>query len=893
MDFDSLAAEYAVSKLYPSAKMMLGYPLTGNVRRFISLYRSSLPIVQAKYLDFSKVSRAYIVDCQHADRIDGSAQKLLAGGFGKPCPYTVFDHHEIDPKGLVPGAQSDSTIEPVGASTTILVDKLRRANVELNSFEATLLATGIYEDTGSLTYGGTTEKDALCVGYLLKHGADLAIVSEHIRPKLSEDLIELLETLLDNARRLEVNGARIIISHAQLPTYLDGLATLTRKLVEIESADAAFTAVHMRDRIHVVGRSDSRSLDVRPIVRAFGGDGHPGAGSAVVRDLNLDYVLNRIEEMAYQYTRPEITAREIMTSPVRTIKSNISMDEASRIMIRYGLDGLLIAENNKVEGVISRRDIDQATHHRLGHAPVLGFMSRPVLSISPKTSLSKIQEVMVKEDIGRLPVLDVDGNLLGLVSRPDVLKTLYGDSQAGQNAVWTVGGNAGYWEQRNTALGRPPVDLTEKMEMLDTETQWVCKQVGKTAAKLNMVAYAVGGFVRDLLLKIPNFDVDFVIEGSASELAQQMESDYPGKFEVVAQHERFKTAHLYFYGQQRREIDFSTARTEFYEYPAALPTVEPSELEQDLLRRDFTINALALCLNPTRYGELIDLFGGLTDIDQKTIRILHAFSFIEDPTRLVRAARFAARLGFIIGEKTMEQARRAVAMGIFDDLGGVRLRAELKMILESEQRLLALDLLAQAGAKLRYLDSELEYTERTRKLLRIAGRLLKRYPVKEAWIVYLGVLLSDLGPSRLPAVLDRLHLSNDQKEVIKKGLDLPLRMPDLFRPVNWTEYRLPAKSDIYRMLSGKPDESLAIAASIAVAGAPMRRIIRVYLGELEKVKLEISGKDLIALGIPEGQKIGQILQQVFEAKLDGNLLDREQELEFVRQQVVGNSSRQQ
>jgi tRNA nucleotidyltransferase (CCA-adding enzyme) len=889
MDFDSLAAQYAVSKLYPSVKMVLGYPLGGNVRRFISLYRSSLPIVQVKYLDLSKVSRAFIVDCQHADRIDENARKLLAGEFGKACPYTIFDHHEIDPKGLMPGAQKDSIIEQVGSSTTILVDKLRLTNVELNSFEATLLATGIYEDTGSLTYSGTTERDALCVAYLLRHGADLAIVAEHTRPKLSDELSDLLETLLDNARRLEINGARIVVSHAQLPKYLDGLASLTRKLVEIESADAGFTVVHMRDRVHIVGRSDSRALDVRPFVRAFGGDGHHGAGSAVAKNVSVDYVVDRIEEMAFRVTRPEITAREIMSSPVRTVKSNISMSEASRIMLRYGVDGLLVTENDKVEGVVSRRDIDQAAHHKLGHAPVLGFMSRPVLSISPDTSLSKIQEVMVKEDIGRLPVLDGEGHLLGLVSRQDVLKTLYGGEQAGKAAVWTVGGNAGFGERQGTLAGLPRINLAVRLQTLDQETQWVCEQVGKSAAQLNMVAYAVGGFVRDLLLNVPNFDLDFVIEGSAGALAEQLQKDYPGKFEVKVQHERFKTAHLCFLrGEARspRDVDFSTARTEFYEYPAALPTVEPSELEQDLLRRDFTINALAVCLNPERFGELIDLFGGLSDIEHKMVRILHAFSFIEDPTRLIRAARFAARLGFAIGDKTMEQAQRAVSMGIFDDLGGVRLRDELKMILESEHRLQALDLLAQVGAKLRYLDSELEYKPSTRKLLRITERLLRKYPVKEPWIVYLGVLLSELPVARLQAVLDRLHLSNDQKNIVTKALELPSGMPDLFESVKWANYQLPKRSHIYRMLSGKPDESLAIAAGIARPGSPMRRIIRVYLGELEKTHLDISGKDVLALGLPEGPKIGQVLQTVFEAKLDGGVSSREDEIRFAHALIL-------
>lgn len=885
MDFDALASQFAVSKLYPAAKIVLGQPLTGNVRRFLSLYRSSLPIVQIKYIDLSKVTHVYVVDCQHSGRLDAAVRKLISAEGNIPC--TVFDHHEkdLDSASLASKAEADSIIEKVGACTTILVDKLRRAKTTLSPFEATLLAIGIYEDTGGLIYGGTTEKDALCVSYLLKNGADLSIVDEHIHPRLTDEQIELFETLLDNTRRLDINGTRILICHAQLPKYLDGLATLTRKLVEIESAHVALTAVHMRDRIHIVARSDSRSLDVRNIVRAFGGDGHAGAASAVVHDSALDSVCQRLEELAWQWTRTEVTAIEIMTTPTRTVRPDIAMDEASRIMIRYGVDGLLVTENNKIEGVVSRRDIDQATHHKLGHAPVSGFMSRPVLTIAPETPLSKIQEIMVKEDVGRLPVLDKEGNLLGLVSRPDVLKTVYGGRMAQEpNAVFLGNGNG------CAPVSSAPISINvqDKLLTLDEEIVWLCQNIGLSAARSNMTAYIVGGFLRDLLLGLPNFDLDIVVEGSANELAKALQADYSTKFEICAVHDRFQTAHLYFLGKEKREIDFSTARTEFYEYPAALPTVEASKLEQDLSRRDFTINSLAACINPDRFGEVIDLFGGVNDIRNKKIRILHAFSFIEDPTRIVRAARFAARLGFDLDAKTKEQAKRAIAMGIFDNLGGVRMRAELQMILESKHRLKALNLLAGLGGKIRYLDAELEFDQQIEKMIRTAERLLLRYKVEENWIVYLGVLLARLPATRLPAVLDRLHLSNDQKEIIKKGLQISLQFPELFHSVDWLHYQNPKNSQIYELLSDKAPESLAIAGSAASAGSPMRRLIRIYLQKLKNVHLEINGETLKQIGVPEGPEIGRILKAILEAKLDGLALTRDDEIKWA-QRLAGEN----
>jgi len=864
MDFDSLAAQFAVTKLYPTARILPGYPLVGNVRQFLSLYRDTLPLSQLRYLDLNQITHVFIVDCQQADRLDDTARRLLCDP-RNPRSYTVFDHHHMDPDGLGPGAREDSIIRPVGSTTTLMVEQLRKRKIKLTPFEATLLAIGIYEDTGCLTYGGTTAQDAECVSYLLRQGADVTRVNEYLHPKMSDSQVKLLEQLLQNTRSFTVSGSKVLIAEGSLPRYLDGLATLTRKLVEIEAADAAVTVVQMRDRIHLVGRSDTPAVDVRTLLREFGGDGHPGAASAVTRGASVAEVSRRVEEVLRSQVKPEQTASEIMTSPVRTIRPRTTMEEASRIMLRYGLEGLVVVEDEHVVGVVSRRDIDQAMHHKLGHAPVQGFMSKPVITICPDTPLSEIQHIMVSEDIGRLPVLEESGRLIGIVSRREVLSTLYGQGADSNEAGFIL----------------PPerhVLLREKLETLDDTTRWLFEQIGTAAAQLNMVAYAVGGCVRDLFLGLPTFDLDFVVEGSAIELAYALENAYPARLEVLAKHDRFQTATLAFHGGKNREVDLSTARTEFYEFPAALPTVEASSLQQDLFRRDFTINALAICLSPGRLGELIDYFGGLDDLEAKAIRILHQFSFIEDPTRIVRAARFAARLGFKLDARTREQAERAINMGIFDDLGGVRMRTELKLILESPHRLKALDLLGQLGGRLRYLDAELEYNARARLLLRRAERLLGHYSLEDSWIVYLGLLLSQLSTDRLAPVLDRLHLANDQKEQIAKGLELPQQMSGLSGEVS--------RSQIYKVLNGHSHHSLAIAACLAQPGSPWRRSIKVYLEELSDTSVFLSGADLLRMGYSQGPEIGAIMTRLMEAKLDGEVKSAQDEISFVQNHFV-------
>ncbi len=863
MDFDSLAAQYAVTKLFPGTRMLPGYPLVGNVREFFALYRDSLPLSQFKYLDAKNIKHIYIVDCQHLDRLDETARKLISRK-DNPVSYTIFDHHHIDPEGLGPNARADSIVKPVGSTTTVLVHEIRERNIKLTPFEATLLLIGIYEDTGCLTYSGTTALDASCVGHLLEQGGDIARVNDYLNPKQSEEQVKLLEDLINNRRVVNISGMKVVIAWSQRARYLEGLATLTRKLVEIESADAVITVVKMRDRIHVVGRSDSPALDVRQIVLHFGGDGHPGAGSAVSRKASIEEVIEEVEDLVKKQVKPEKTAGEIMQAPVRSIRPRVTMEEASRIMLRYGLDGLVVTEGDEVVGIVSRRDIDQALHHKLGHAPVQGFMSKPALTIKPHTPLSEIQHTMVHEDIGKLPVLDENNQLIGIVTRHEVLRTLYG-THAEE-------------EQEHFALPvKRHVHYRERLNILSESTLWLFEEIGRQAAMLNMVSYAVGGCVRDLFLGLPNLDLDFVVEGSAIDLAKALEAAYPGRLQVVAKHDRFQTATMIFNAEQKLEIDISTARTEFYEFPAALPTVEASGLEQDLYRRDFTINALAVCLNPGQFGDVIDYFGGLEDLDARLVRILHPFSFIEDPTRLVRAARFAARLGFELEDKTARQAERAINMSIFDNLGGARMRSELQLILESKDRLKALDLLGRLGGRLRYLDNDLGYDTNVRRSLRRAERLLSHYGVPNSWIVYLGVLLAQLGVTKATETMERLQISNQDINDMSRGLLLAEELnsvsPDL------------KHSEIYELFRGQSDQSLAIAACLATPGSPLRRIVKLYLEKLKPVELSVSGADLLAMGVEQGPRIGEVLKSVLAAKLDGQIQGADDELAYVKAQL--------
>jgi len=900
-DFDALASQFAVTKLYPGTRMVLNQPIVGSVREYLSLNRSSLPAIEPKYLDLNQVTAIYIVDCQHIDRLPEPISKFITkelNAENRTVKITVFDHHRLEPEGILPHASEDSIVANVGSATSILVDKMRQSKLELNQFEATLLALGIHEDTGSLTFSQTSETDAKALAYLMSFGVDLNQITSFIKPKWSDEQSNLLNELLVNCKVIEIHASKIVIAQSRTERYVDGVAHMARTLMDVQSAHASFCLVHMKDRVHVVARSDANTLDVSELMKIFAGGGHPGAASAVVKNGKVNEIATRIEALLPERIKPQPIAKTLMSTPVRTIRPSLRMAEAHRLMIRLGQDGLVVCEGKEVVGIVSRRDIDQAIHHKLDHAPVQGFMSRPVVSVSPDASLDQIQQLMVEEDIGRLPVLAPDGELLGLVTRQNVLEAIYGRGSKKSSGESAFVHDPIYGEIRQDANEFLPacqsfgVGINRQKEFdkcfnsINPEIIELFRIVGKEAADLNMVAYIVGGFVRDTILGIKpdldsKFDLDFVVEnGSAIKLAEQLALKYPEKFELLVGHDRFQTATLSSPLKIVREIDLSTARTEYYEFPAALPVVEASSLRQDIYRRDFTINSLAVCLHPDseKFGELIDLYNGYDDLQKKIIRILHPFSFIEDPTRIVRAVRFAAKLGFTLEPKTRYRACRGISVGLFNGLGGVRLKEEIRYILESNSRLEALNLLERLGGGLRFLHEKLKYGSKSRVSIRRAERLLERYRVKDDWIVYLGLLLARLSKTHLQEALDRLHLSNHHREIILKAKAIELNLGQKSKTLK--------RSEIYKLFKDQPDETLAIVGSLAAPGTKVRRMVLLYLNELSSIQLLIDGSQLIEMGVAQGPKIGALLTCALEAKLDGLISSQEEEIGFVERQIA-------
>lgn len=858
LDFDGLASMVAAQKIYPQGLMVNPGKLSPAVQEFMSLYKDSVPLENVKRLDLQQVKRLIVVDTNGFQRLGE-----LRGHFPRSgVQVEVYDHH---PAGGELPADARQTLAQVGAATTMMVELIREKGISLNPFEATILALGIYEDTGSLTFTSTTARDAAAVAYLLSLGANLQVVANFIDRPLGERQQMLLNALLSSAREYRVRGIDILVTATSQEEYVGGLGLLVEKLADVTNGDVVFAVVEMGGRVHLVGRSRVDSVSVNEVLAAFGGGGHPKAAAANIKGMPLAEVLSSLERELSRCVRPPVTARQIMSSPVKMVSPETSIDEAGRVMLRYGHSGLPVADNGKLVGIISRRDLEKAQHHGLGHAPVKGYMSRGIITISAGASVQEVQDLMILHDIGRLPVLEGE-RMVGIVSRSDVLRVLHGEHYP--RRFHTM-----YQTQCPLAC---PMD-TKKMvaERLPLDMLDLLRNAGEMGDRLGYGVYLVGGMVRDLLINVPNCDVDLAVEGDGVALAELLARELGGE---LVRHEQFHTATVNLASGQK--VDVVTARREFYDYPASLPVVEVSTLREDLYRRDFTINAMAVQLNRERFGALVDFFCGYHDLERGIIRVLYNLSFVEDPTRILRAVRFEQRYGFAMDPQTLTLAKDPRALAVLSRLSGTRLWVELSCLLEEERPVQSVRRLVELGVWAQVLpgvatDSRWwEAMERvfwlTKRWEEVRGRAR---PLRRA-ILYLATILHRMEEEEVIAIGHRFNLHRQDLEVLSRviaGEELlaGLEEDDL------------SPGHLHRLF--REEQLETVLACLALTGREeVESRVLAYLEARESLHPLVSGDDLKDIGLKPGPIFADVLLDLECAFLEGKVRNRDEALAWIR-----------
>ena len=903
-DFDCLASMLAAKKLYPDARIVFPGAQEKNVRDFLKASDCSFQFDKLKNISLDEITTLIIVDTRLTGRI-GPFESVVKR---KGVSVHVYDHHPNTPQDI----ESEVTVvKERGSTTTIFVELLKEKGIPLTPAEATIMALGIYEDTGSLTFTSTRPEDLEASAYLLSIGANLNVVSDFIYRELSPEQFSLLNDLIHGLEIHDINGLPVAVATASSDHYIGDLAILTHKLKDMENLNCLFVLVRMEDRIHLVARSRIEAVDVAAVAHEFGGGGHPTASSATIRDMTMIQIEERLINILKEKVHPVKLAKEMMTYPVKSVQRDEAIKSAEELMTRYNISSLPVLDGKKPVGIITRQIVEKAIFHDLKEEKVSDLMISEFSTVHSDTPYRRIDEIIIVGKQKLVPVVNDSGEMEGIISRGDLLRAIYGDMLKKPALLYLKEGGTRYPFSKNLK-GLLSERLPERiLKLLD--------EAGEVADRLGFSAFLVGGFVRDLLLRIENLDIDIVIEGNGILFAEKFAERLSGR---VKSHKKFGTAVVIIpslppSSEQVREekgggvlkgefkIDIATARMEYYEHPAALPIVEMSSLKNDLYRRDFTINTLAISLNKKEAWQLIDFFGGQRDLKERAIRVLHNLSFVEDPTRVFRAIRFEQRFNFSIGKQTMTLLEGAVKKDLFNRLSGSRVYLELVLMLKEREPLKMIRRMQELSL-LKFIHPKIIYSDSMKELFLNIGETISWHHLlfigseAEGWFIYMMGLLDDLMDEDVMDVCTRLSISEHYKNKlltnrsqIKEAYQELFSAPPPLLPPQVGEEKgggLFKPSQIYDALHPLSLEALLFM----MAKVPQERIkkaISLYLTKLRTVKIDITGDDIVEMGIERGPEVGSILKAVRDAKLDGLIKDKKDEMEFVKKELQNHRER--
>jgi tRNA nucleotidyltransferase (CCA-adding enzyme) len=869
-DFDALAAMLGAYLIFDDHQPVLPRRLNRNTRAFYTLYGSELPFIEARDLPAEAIENVVLVDTQSL---------ITLKGLTNSTAIQVIDHHHPR-KDLPPSWKITS--EQSGACTTLLVNQLLNNGAALTPVQATLLLLGIYEDTGSLSYISTTAQDMHAAAYVLEQGASLEILGDYLNPPLSPEQRRIYDHLLAAAETHNMNGETVVVTSVKALEMVDEISSVAHKLRDLLDPDALFLLVETVEGVRIVARSTTDRVNVAAVMAKFGGGGHERAAAALVRpedglpgrpEVNaLDPIRQALLDMLPGFIRPAVTVGQMMSRQPRLLPPDISAAEAATLMQRYGYEGFPVVKDGQVVGLLTRRAVDRALAHRL-NLPAASLMDAGQVTIAPGDSVEQLQKVMVASGWGQVPVVDpTNARIVGIVTRTDLLKML-------------------------SPLKKTPSDhsLAAKLQTaLPPARQALLQAVAARAHNLRMAAYIVGGFVRDLLLNRPGLDFDVVVEGDAIALGQALSREFGGRCVV---HSRFGTAKWYIgdiadsliqaLAQQSAGeaehtpkllpadlpefLDLISARSEFYDHPTALPTVERGGIKLDLHRRDFTINTLAVRLDGRHFGELHDNWGGHNDLRQGLIRVLHSLSFIDDPTRLLRAVRFEQRFGFQIETRTLELMREAHPL--VKQVSGERLHHEIDLIFAEDRASAMLERL-QAMGVLTAIHPDLHWVPALNPIYPLrpetnaapgdwdlpahfAGQPIERVLSYITWLVHLPL-------NSAASVCERLKLSRAVTDAVLRARQTWEALPQLVEQT---------PSQAVSRLDGIPIISI-YAVHRLVEGTPLSQVLVSYAKDWRHIHPFTDGRQLLALGIPPSPKIAETLDALRAAWLDGSVHDQ-------------------
>ena len=807
-DLDALSSAYGVMLLYEDALLLKPSYLSKRASEVLNHFKERFRLLDALPESFDLV---LVDNHDYEDYLQRFGEKI-----GK---IYIFDHHPSAPKGF------EGKVDTVGSCTTLIVEELMEKGRDIDSESATILALGIYEDTGMLTYEGTTHRDARAVEWLLQKGLNLKLLRNFLSGGISKEHIDLLSKHLISLENLFVEGKRVSLVVLRMEEYEPELLSLVYELRDIRESCAFFVIVEAGSKTYLFGRSLKGEFDVSEVLKRLGGGGQEFASAGKFEGVSGER-LKAVLEAVLRGERVPLRVRDIMSYPPFVLHEDMDINLALLELTQRNFAGApVVNDEGRLVGVVYKKSLLRAQKHGLS-GKVRDFMVEEFHTLLPEDFVWDAENILSKYGEKLIPVLS-EGRVVGVITRLDLL----------------------YAYRRHMEETR----AYERKLSVPEELKSLLEKIGNTARELGYRVYLVGGVVRDLLMKKSIWDLDLVVEGDAVRLAQEL----AGRWNVNCHaFPEFGTAHMKTEGYK---LEFATTRRETYPHPGSYPVVEWATLREDLLRRDFTINAMALSINPEDFGTLIDYFGGLRDLKDKIIRVLHPMSFVEDPVRILRALRFAGRFDFKLSKSTEKLLKNAVEMGLIKKAPKGRILNELRLALREEK---LLDIL-RLYKKYRVLEQVIEGFEFKQDIERDLEKLREiiswhkiEFPQEKidyGWVYFL-LLIKNLKEETGELILRDISAPSWVRESYKL-------LKDSLHKVIQTLKTAEKNSEVYLTLKGKP------TAFLLILMVYQRDKVKLYLEKLRHVKVDVERfKGL------KGKELGQAIEREKLRLMDSLLL---------------------
>ncbi len=857
LDFDGFAAAHLLKLLFPDSVMVFPGAKEGKLRAFEERHSLALPpdISVSRLKEVENVDGLVVADTSSLHRIGILAQ--LVNQLPADAIH-VFDHHE---SGDDPIVTPNRTVRPVGATTSVVVGQLRDMGIAIPETLATLGVMGIYEDTDFLSFPGTTAEDADAVAHLLRCGADLNEVATALKHPLNARQIELFNQMIPLLERHTVQGRQVAMVQFVSDRFEPDISSVVHRIMELENLRLFFCMVQMDNKTFLIARNLYSDLDLKSLLSDLKeGGGHRNVYTAIFRNQTV-FEVRQLLDGILGGLPSAVRALNVAQPPVQILGPDTIVADIFELMNRLRVNSLPVRnpETDELYGAVMRQDVDYAIVHDLGHLPAASIMHAEVETVDATADIQDVRDLFMNSNAKLVFVRDENGRQTGIITRTAAFKQaiLISDTKLKQ---------VSYGERMKRLL--PP-------GLMD-----IVKTASRVADRMGIDIYLVGGFVRDLLLRRSNEDLDMVASTDGIRFAQELAVEMGAR---CVPHEKFHTAVLVLPDGQR--LDVATSRFEYYRTPGALPEVTSAHVFHDLYRRDFTINAMALRISGKKFGELVDYFGGRRDLKEGMIRVLHSLSFVDDPTRVLRAIRFKHRFKLRIGRTTMSLMKAAVEMDLYDRISGFRFQKEIRLLFSEPNASLILEDLEYYGG-LRFFHPQLTLDPFTRDLSTAVDSVVAWHRLQfdervAYWLIYLMAILVHANVKQKRHVCRKLVLRKKYSRQIMRfrgflrGLEILFdRTGDNIKP-----------SRIFRAMANI-DPEMQMFALAYFDEERIKRAISLYLTRYVSFPFHVSGSDLIQSGVPEGPEIRDLLEEIRSCCLDEHVEEREEQLKIM-QRIIG------